>query len=874
MKTRFLFRWIVAILLTGIVSIDAMAQGGDSCPIYPIPRSYYATGEKIPLGTDQTAAIVLPASPTTPNRYAAERLQSLIRNRFKVEIPITDSDAVLSESVTQKFVLSVNPAAVTLHSKRKFNGFSIQFKKDGAVNVVAISGADDSGLIYGCEALFNLIAKDKSGAALITVANVVDWPSIPWRGRPHSVMAHQLWKGQLDTYIHGRINFVDYRDNPDQPATLTMDARKSSMGCPPGKPIDEALARRCIDEFHKRALYVYGVVSCNIKESDYPKLTQTFDDLLRLGCDGIWISMDDTGGGQNPVKLAQYVAQYMKKVGKTGKDAMFTPGGREYQKIDMPLNHQMAKIETFNEASWIFTRVPCKADNDMAQKIGLKSKPAWWYNFCETSYPDPKAGFIHSSSILTTQRKDGRPSYMNLQPITPGWGYPEFDKIRDAAEYTDRVNIWAVCGGWSSEYSVVMFGMWAWNPENCDWEKMQTAIYDYVWGPSQVETIRQFDALWTELKALYLLPKNWVYRTPDNGLVRLKSPENRAKALELLDKLDALAAQLAQSAPEETAMEKDRLEYLFIEPIQTSLKFARKQATLEYPYYEFNNFEQKAVEIYSEKGELAANEYLNRVQETVTKQIETLSAELAELKDVEPVLDQWRKRLENAKNIQQLTGVNADQRAKEWKKLVKQPIEQFFPFMEKPSEKTLLSLFVGLREPTAPHAIRFRSGSDWVCKPSQAIGAYRVGTFTLTYMDIIFQNSITMGAIVVPRNTKTNVGDCGWIEQTIDFNLQDDDNSDIEEPEVNPYPLTARMYLVDSRIDKRYHGVRRIDVLVNGKVVYSRGVSDAVKSNWVEFPLEPPADGSKQFRVVVRVTELTPVTDHTSWVFVGPLYVY
>ncbi|MBR6435738.1 MAG: hypothetical protein IKS45_04465, partial [Thermoguttaceae bacterium] len=87
-------------------------------------------------------------------------------------------------------------------------------------------------------------------------------------------------------------------------------------------------------------------------------------------------------------------------------------------------------------------------------------------------------------------------------------------------------------------------------------------------------------------------------------------------------------------------------------------------------------------------------------------------------------------------------------------------------------------------------------------------------------------------------------------------------------------PFTARTYMVDSRIDKRYHGVRRIDVLVNGKVVFSRGVSDAVKTNWVEFPLEPSADGSKLFRVVVRVTELTPVTDHTSWVFVGPLYVY
>ncbi|MBR5711484.1 MAG: hypothetical protein IKX40_12070 [Thermoguttaceae bacterium] len=657
MKTRFLFRWIIAILLTGIVSIDAMAQSGDSCPIYPIPRSYAATGEKIPLGTDQTAAIILPTSPTTPNRYAAERLQSLIRNRFKVEIPIFDSGVAFSNSINQKFVLSVNPSTVMVDGKSKFNGFSIQFIKDGAVNVIAITGSDDSGLIYGCEATFNLIVKDMSGTAQITVANVVDWPSISWRGRPHFVMAHQLWKGQLDTYIHGRINFVDYRDDPDAPATLIWDARHALMGCPPDKPIDEDLARHAINEFHKRALYVYGVVSCKLKENDFPKLGQTFDDLLRLGCDGIWVSMDDAGGGQNPVKLAEYAAQYMKKVGKTGQDAMFTPPTPEYRVMNRPLNYQMAKIETFNEANWIFTRVPCKADYKLTQQMGLKNKPVWWFNFCETGYPDPKSGFIHSAAILTTQRKDGRPSYMNLQPITPGWDYPKFDKIRDAAQYTDRVLIWTICGGWSSEYSIVMFGMWAWNPENCNWEKMQTAIYDYVWGPSQVETIRQFDALFAELKSHYVLQKKWSYRTPDGGLVRLKSPENRARALELLDKLDALAAQLAQNAPEETAMDKDRLEYLYIEPMLTSLRFARKMATLNYPNYEFNDFERKAVEIYTKKGEQAANEYLDYVQKTVRQQIQTLRTELAELKDIDPALDQWITRLDNAKNIQQINKV-------------------------------------------------------------------------------------------------------------------------------------------------------------------------------------------------------------------------
>ena len=104
-------------------------------------------------------------------------------------------------------------------------------------------------------------------------------------------------------------------------------------------------------------------------------------------------------------------------------------------------------------------------------------------------------------------------------------------------------------------------------------------------------------------------------------------------------------------------MDKDRLEYLYIEPMLTSLRFARKMATLNYPNYEFNDFERKAVEIYTKKGEQAANEYLDYVQKTVRQQIQTLRTELAELKDIDPALDQWITRLDNAKNIQQINKV-------------------------------------------------------------------------------------------------------------------------------------------------------------------------------------------------------------------------
>ena len=49
-----------------------------------------------------------------------------------------------------------------------------------------------------------------------------------------------------------------------------------------------------------------------------------------------------------------------------------------------------------------------------------------------------------------------------------------------------------------------------------------------------------------------------------------------------------------------------------------------------------------------------------------------------------PALDKREERLNNAKTIQGLALVKEEKLAKEWKKLVNQPIERFFPFMENP----------------------------------------------------------------------------------------------------------------------------------------------------------------------------------------------
>ena len=185
----------------------------------PRPKEYRASGDTLVLGTAQTAAIVVAPGASEQELYAASRLQTHIERRFKQTFPVLTTDK-LDGAVKQVYEFSG-----TLMEGMPFNGFTIAFAKRNDVDWITIRGADMGGLIYGGEAFFDLIKKDADGVAKVTVAAVKDWPSIPWRGRPHSVMAQQIQPGQLDAFVHARINYSDFRDNPDQPATVKMDAQ-------------------------------------------------------------------------------------------------------------------------------------------------------------------------------------------------------------------------------------------------------------------------------------------------------------------------------------------------------------------------------------------------------------------------------------------------------------------------------------------------------------------------------------------------------------------------------------------------------------------------------------------------------------------------
>ena len=290
---------VLAFLWTA-AAVPARGAAEADCPLVPVPKSYHDHGRAWELSEPQQAAIALGAEASETERYAAERLQAHVERRFKQRIPIVVESAV-AESVRQVFLLgqrSSNPWVDKLCREQKIglgdaepvaDGFLIECVEDGGRQVVLVAGGNPRGVVYGADAVFDLM-RAEAGRTVWPVVSVRDWPSIPWRGRPHSVLRQHLVPGALDAYIRARLNFTDVRDNPHAKASNVYPARKASMGFPAGVPIDSETVERMVRESHRRGLFVYGTVSCGVPRAKHDDVLDTFRQLSELGVDGLWIS--------------------------------------------------------------------------------------------------------------------------------------------------------------------------------------------------------------------------------------------------------------------------------------------------------------------------------------------------------------------------------------------------------------------------------------------------------------------------------------------------------------------------------------------------------------------------------------------------------
>jgi hypothetical protein len=299
-------------------------------------------------------------------------------------------------------------------------------------------------------------------------------------------------------------------------------------------------------------------------------------------------------------------------------------------------------------AQWMFTRVPCQADAEMARTIGLQRLPGWWHNLEGFS-----GGFLHNGGVLCTLRADLKPAYVNLQPLSYGWGKPDYEKIRDAAQHTDCALLWCVCNGWPEEYEIAAFGLWAWNPEKHDWPSLRAAIYRHVYGDGQAAAAFEFDDKLAALKSLYHLPA-WEFQPNKGWPCRLKNEQDRTSALAKIDELAALAEPLAERAPTETSIEPARLESTYLEPMQTTLVYARKMTLLDYPEDTQAELEERMLRLVRKDDLESARQVLDKVRPDVERQLARIADELKGLKGIDTYVAHWQRQLAGVEYWQKL----------------------------------------------------------------------------------------------------------------------------------------------------------------------------------------------------------------------------
>lgn len=645
------------LILTALVAVCcncAIVQAEAPCPIIPTPKVYRDLGHMLTLDTSGNAAIVVGQEATEPERYAAEYLQTQIERRYKHKLAILDEDAVLP-TISQVLLLGqvdTNSWLNRLCREHKLDlstdspghdGFIIRCLEDGPRQIVLIGGNNPRGVIYGQHAFFDLL-RQEAETVLFPAVSVRDWPSIPWRGRPHSVLKQHLVPGALDAYLRARLNFTDVRDDPDVEPTIIFPARKASMGLPAGKPIDRPLVERMIRESHRRGLFVYGTVSCGVPAEKTGDVIKTFEELIALGVDGLWISFDDVGAGENAANVVHKVLELGARHQMTGRKIAVTPPSGDYQYIDTEFNRQAASSWGLADAQWLFTRVPCADDLKMARQIGISGLPGWWHNLV-----DMRGGFLHNGDVLCPLRKDWKPAYVNPQPLTNGWLRPTYEQLRDAEKYTSCVLLWGVIGGWPEEYQLGDLGRWSWDPATYDWTRSCDAAYRLLYGQEQVEIARTFDAKLSALKDLFHLPP-WRFwpqynRSFTGWPCRLKHLEDRPKALALLDELEALAKKLSQEAGKQTAIDPTRLETIYLAPMHDTLDYARRMTLLDYPEYTTTEREQTMIPLILAGKLTEANDYLAAERPHLDESLQKIETELAALKQVEEYVAMWRQRL-------------------------------------------------------------------------------------------------------------------------------------------------------------------------------------------------------------------------------------
>ncbi len=825
---------LVTILAVGVLLGSAATAGGQVMPVLiPQPKRLAMPGGTVLLRRPPECVVVLGAQATEPEKYAAQRLQTLVERRFGLRLPVV-TEGKPTANAPQMILLGcrdTNERLDQLCRKLKLDltadspghdGYVIEMVQAANSLAVVIGGCNPRGVIYGAQTFFRAI-RDEGGQPSFPLMSVRDWPSIAWRGRPVSYYQAHLEPGVMEAYLWAGYNFIDVRDGPPR--------RRGQFGFPPGFKFNVEELTRCVTEAHRRGLFVWGTVSCGIKPDKFDAALKTFEELIGFGVDGLWISFDDPGGGEHAMDLVRRVIELGRQRGFTGRTIATTPPSGSYQKIDTDFNRQMVQVPGMENATWFFTRVPCRADREACKQLGLSRLPAWWHN-----WPRTEGGFTHGSYGGASFRVD-KPSYMEVPMLTWGWHSPDYEKIRDAAENTDTVMQW---GGWGQEYAASVLGVWAWEPARHDWEHTRQFIYETVFGRSLVETAREFDDRLRELRRSFLLPQR--SPTPQNGWPpRLKPDADVAKIKQDLAAMDRLLKRLEEKAPQETLLTPQRLQTVYLEPMRAEWATAATLTDLPRPEMWWPEHE-AAVFARLRAGDRQAVEKLcAEARPKLKQQLKALTLALQGLKGIDTYAAFWQARAAGG--------------AEYWEQELQRRATAFQKRIEGLKAKGLDvdTMLQALTHPPAEgRPLATVSVEDIAASPVRFQGKWSTGLYT----------DGTKKAFVLsfPGHTASVPGDYVQVDLALPV------------PKFERH-LTLQFFLNDEYDSEKWPKYRFYQWLHGDRVLWEEDIALTRQGGreWSSLDLTDLARGKQQLNLSLRLLDRRPVANYQTTIFVGEL---
>ena len=117
----------------------------------------------------------------------------------------------------------------------------------------------------------------------------------------------------------------------------------------------------------------------------------------------------------------------------------------------------------------------------------------------------------------------------------------------------------------------------------------------------------------------------------------------------MIDQLQSLADILSARAPAKTAIDPTRLENIYLEPMRTTLIYARKMALLDYPEDSLTGFDNRMFKLIGEGNVQAVRQAMDEIRPKVETQLTRISTELQDLKGIQEYTSFWKKRITDVK---------------------------------------------------------------------------------------------------------------------------------------------------------------------------------------------------------------------------------